>query len=57
MSDLTQMTDKEIVQLMLDTHNARKLAIRTVLKYRARMREIKREMKKRVTETNKEVII
>lgn len=53
MSDLTHLTDKEIVKLMLDTHNARKLAMRAVLKYRTQIRQIKKEMKKRVIETIK----
>lgn len=54
MSDLTHLTDKELALLLEDIQKARRVAIRPVLKYRARMREIREEMKKRVTETNKE---
>ncbi len=56
MTDLTTLTDKELAKLLKDIEQARKIAIRPVLKYRARLRDIKAEIRKRVseeTETNK----
>ena len=48
MSDLALLTDRQLALLLEDIERARRIAIRPVLRYRARRREIRAEMKRRV---------
>lgn len=52
-SDLTMLTDKELVQLLNDIRQSRRLAILVVLRYRKRRREVRAEIARRVSEETK----